>query len=522
MSTIIGERNLSDLEEAAKKHLWLHFTPHSNYFKDENPEDMQIIVRGEGSNVYTANGEKKIDAISGLFTVQVGHGRKELADAAHSQMMQLDYFPLWSYAHPSAILLAEKLANYAPGDLNRVFFTTGGGEAVEMAWKLAKHYFKLTGQPSKYKVISRQYSYHGTTQGALSITGIPMARLPYGPLVPGGLKVPNTCFYRAPEHLRHSEVQFGIWAADRIEEIIQFEGPETVAAVFLEPLQNSGGCFPPPPGYLERVRQICDKYNVLFVADETITGFGRLGEMFACNRYNVVPDMICCAKGMSSGYAPIGALIASDKLFLPFKEPGNFMPHGFTFGGHPVSCAVALENLRIIEEELLLENVKSNETYFKQQLETLYDISLVGDVRGAGYFFGIELVKDKVTREMFNDEESHVLIRNFLSKKLFENGLYCRADDRGEPVVQLAPCLTTSREEIDEIITLLRKTLVQAADYMEELGFLSHSVEEISIHDANIVPPTLSVSTINLVLEKDELTKHNVMPRVLSSSHLVA
>lgn len=547
-TTNFDEKSLDHLQEVAKKHLWLHFTPHSNFFKDENPEDIPIIVKAEGHHVYTATGEKKIDGLAGLFTVQVGHGRRRLADAAHAQIMQLDYFPLWSYAHPGiyfvqllrlnknlffvgAILLAEKLANYAPGDLNRVFFTTGGGEAVETAWKLAKQYFRIKGQSQKFKVISRQFSYHGTTQGALAITGIPMAQQPYAPLVPGALKVPNTCWYRAPDHLRHSEAEFGLWAANRIEEMIQFEGADSICAVFLEPLQNSGGCFTPPPGYFKRVRQICTKYNVLLVIDETITGFGRVGEMFASTRYQIEPDMICCAKGLSSGYAPIGALIVSDKLFEPFQKEGNFMPHGFTFGGHPLSCNIALENIKIIEEENLILNVQRNESYFRAQLETLYDIRIVGDVRGAGYFFGIELVKNKRTREIFNDEESHVLIRGFLSKRLYENGLYCRADDRGEPVVQLAPPLTITRGDIDEIVDILRKTLNEACEFMELQGICIQDEDEVSVTSGDVSP--LSVGGIitgdsiplPVMMVKNiagPISKMEVLSRVMSNTNLAA
>lgn len=459
------EKELSDL---AKRHLWMHFTHHSNYYGD-NAVDIPIISKGQGCYVYTEDGKRKIDGLSGLFNVQVGHGRKELADAASAQMQQLEFFPLWSYAHPSAIRLAEKLASYAPGDLNRVFLTCGGGEAVETAWKLAKQYFKITGKGSKYKVISRDCAYHGTTQGALAITGIPVAQTPYVPLTPGGLRVPNTCFYRAPEHLQHDETAFGVWAADKIEQMILAEGAETVAAVFLEPVQNSGGCFLPPPGYWQRVRDICTRHQVLLVADETITAFGRMGEMFAVSSYGVVPDMITCAKGLSSGYCPIGALIVSDKLFEPFKRPGNFMPHGFTYGGHPVSCAVALRNLQIIEDDQLLQNVRDNTSYFRSQLETLLELDIVGDVRGGGYFFGVELVKDKATKEIFNDEESDKLVRGFLSPQLYRNGLYCRADDRGEPVIQLAPPLTIGRNEIDEIVKIVRKTLVEAMEFMKEM-----------------------------------------------------
>jgi adenosylmethionine-8-amino-7-oxononanoate aminotransferase len=419
-------------------------------------------VKGDGCYIWDDQGRRYIDGLAGLFVVQVGHGRKELAAAAAGQAEELAFFPVWSYAHPRAIELAERLAAYAPGDLNRVFFTSGGGEAVETAWKLAKQYFKMTGHPTKHKVISRSIAYHGTPQGALSITGIPPAKVPFEPLVPGGVKVPNTNFYRAPEEYRYDEKAFGLWAANRIAEAIEFEGPDSVAAVFLEPVQNSGGCFPPPPGYLERVREICDQYNVLFVADETITAFGRIGDMFAMNRFGVVPDMITCAKGMTSGYSPLGAMIASERLFEPFKHGSNAFLHGYTWGGHPVSAAVAMANLDIFEREGLNQHVVENEAAFRSTLEKLHDLPIVGDVRGAGYFYGIELVKDKHTRETFTEDEAERLLRGFLSKALFDNGLYCRADDRGDPVVQLAPALTIGQKEFDEIEQVLRQTLTEA------------------------------------------------------------
>jgi adenosylmethionine-8-amino-7-oxononanoate aminotransferase len=448
------------MADKARDHLWMAFTRHSHYY--DGSGHVPIIVRGEGAYIYDDQGKRYLDGLSGLFTNQLGHGRKEIGAAMAKQAEELAFFPTWSYAHPRAIELAEKLANYAPGELNRVFFTTGGGEAVETAWKLAKQYFKLTGQPTKYKVISRSIAYHGTPQGALSITGIPQLKSAFEPLVPGAVKVPNTNFYRAPDEYRHDEKAFGRWAADRIAEVIEFEGADTVAAVFLEPVQNSGGCFPPPPGYLERVREICDEYDVLMVADETICAFGRIGDMFAMNRFGVTPDIITCAKGLTSGYAPMGAMIASDRLFEPFKTARNTFLHGFTWGGHPVSAAAALANLQIFEDEGINQHVLDNEPRFRQTLEKLTDLPIVGDIRGAGYFYGIELVKDKVTRETLNDDESERVLRGFLSKALFDAGLYCRADDRGDPVVQLAPPLIIGQTEFDEIEQILRSVLSEA------------------------------------------------------------
>ena len=393
------------LQRAAKDHLWMHFTRHSSF----DDHDVPVIVKGDGAYIYDAEGRRYLDGLSGLFVSQVGHGREELAQAAAKQARELAFMPIWSYAHPGAIELAERIAGYAPGDLNRVFFSTGGGESVETAWKLAKNYFKLTGKPMKHKVISRAIAYHGTTHGALSITGLPPLKEQFEPLVPSTFRVPNTNIYRAPIH-GDDPVAFGRWAADQIAVAIENEGPDTVAAVFLEPVQNAGGCFPPPPGYFQRVREICDEYDVLLVSDEVICAFGRLGHMFGAERFGYQPDMITCAKGLTSGYAPLGAMIASDRLMEPFLRDKNWFAHGYTFGGHPVSTAVAMANLDIFEREQLNQKVLSNEAAFLATLEKLKDLPIVGDVRGAGYFYGIELVKDQATKETFTHDECERLL----------------------------------------------------------------------------------------------------------------
>jgi adenosylmethionine-8-amino-7-oxononanoate aminotransferase len=448
----------SALQAAAKRNLWLHFTRMSSYAGGDVP----VIVRGSGQYVYDQSGKRYLDGLSGLFVSQVGHGRTEIAQAGARQGAELAYFPLWSYAHPRAIELAERLADLAPGDLNRVFFTTSGSEAVESAWKMAKQYFATIGQPGRYKVISRDLAYHGTSMGALAITGLAAIKAPFEPLPAGGVRVPNTNFYRAPDFVAGDLEGFGRWAADEIERAILREGPETVAAVYLEPLQNSGGCFPPPPGYFQRVRQICDTYGVLLVSDEVICAFGRLGHYFGSLRYGYQPDVITFAKGVTSGYAPLGGMLVSDRLMEPFTEGTNTFLHGVTFAGHPVSCAVALANLDVFERENLLGNVQANEAAFRATLEKLLDLPIVGDVRGDGYFYGIEMVKDKATRETFNDEESERLLRGFLSQALFDAGLVCRADDRGDPVIQLSPPLTCTQEHFDEMEQILRAVLTKA------------------------------------------------------------
>src|SRR6202522_376182 len=347
MSSTIPEN--SELSDHARRDRWMHFAQMAVYEDHEVP----VMVRGEGAYVWDQHGKRYLDGLAGLFTSQIGHGRTELGEAASKQASELAYFPLWTYAHPRAVELAERVASLTPGDLNRVFFTTGGSEAVESAWKLARQYFRIMGQPQRTKVISRSIAYHGTSMGALSITGIPELRTPFEPLVPGAIKVPNTNFYRA-ELFADDEIAFGRWAADEIERAIEREGSDTVAAVFIEPVQNAGGCFPPPPGYFERVREICDRHGVLLVSDEVICAFGRLGEWFGSARYGYQPDIITIAKGLTSGYAPLGAMIVNDRVAEPFLRGTSNFTHGFTFAGHPVCCAVAMANLDVFESDDIL------------------------------------------------------------------------------------------------------------------------------------------------------------------------
>ena len=446
------------LSERARRHLWMHFSNMGTYSEDV---EVPIMVRGEGAYVYDSRGKRYLDGLSGLFTSQLGHGRRDLAEAARNQAETLGYFPLWTYAHPAAIDLAERIAGLTPGGLDRVFFTTGGSEAVESAWKLARQYHRLRGDHGRYKAISRDIAYHGTTMGALTITSVIPYRTPFEPLVPGAVKVPNTNFYRARDHA-DDEAAFGIWSADQIEDAILREGPETVAAVFLEPVQNAGGCFTPPPGYFQRVREICDRHGVLLVSDEVICAFGRLGEWFGSGKYDYTPDMITCAKGITSGYAPLGALIVSDKVAEPFFKEDNTFLHGITFAGHPVSCAVALKNIEIFENEHVLEHVRELEPYFRSGLDSLRELPIVGDVRGTGFFWGIELVRDQGTRESFHGEAAERLLRGYLSPELFHRGLICRSDDRGDPVVQVAPPLICEKAEIDFIVDTLREVLGEA------------------------------------------------------------
>ena len=434
-----------DLQTAARRHLWGHFTHLSGFQRAPLP----IITHGEGNYIFDHNGHRLLDGLSGLFTVQVGHGRRELAEAATQQAATLGYFPLWSFGHEPAIRLAARLAELAPGDLNRVFYTTGGGEAVESAWKLAVQYFAAIGQPLRRKVISRHYAYHGTTLGALSITGIPSIKNPWEPLLPGAVKVANTNSYRCGMCAAAGTCTLA--CADDIEARIVMEGPDTVACVILEPVQNTGGALVPPAGYWQRVREICDRYGVLLVSDEVICAFGRLGYWFGCERFDYQPDMITFAKGVTSGYAPLGGVIVSDRLAAPFLEDGRVFLHGLTFGGHPVSCAVALANIELIEREDLLGNVRRNEVAFDKVMARVAALPIVGEVRGCGYFRVAELVKDKERRTTFTDEECDWLLRGALSPALYRAGLFCRADDRADPVVVLAPPLTCGVSELQFI-----------------------------------------------------------------------
>ena len=450
----------ASMQELAKRHLWMHFTRMGAFADHEVP----IIVRGEGAYVYDEHGNRYLDGLSGLFCVNVGHGRAELGEAAARQVSELDFYIIWSYAHPRAIELATRIASLTPGDLNRVFFTSGGSEAVESAIKLARAYHQRTGNPRKTKFVSREVAYHGTTLGALQVTGIPALRTDFEPLVPGGIKVPNTNEYHWPAG------RDPLWAADRIEEAILFEGPETVAAVILEPLQNAGGCIPPQDGYFQRVREICDRYEVLLVSDEVICAWGRLGHWFGCERYGYQPDMITTAKAMTSAYAPMGALIASDRVYEPFAHGKESFTHGFTFAGHPVAAAVGLANIDVFEREDLCGHVLRKQGELRAMLESLRDIPIVGDVRGDGFFQAIELVRDQETKRGFTDEESEWLLRGFLSGELYRRGLICRADDRGDPVIQLAPTLVCDTEQFDEIESVLRPVLEEAWTRVERRG----------------------------------------------------
>jgi adenosylmethionine-8-amino-7-oxononanoate aminotransferase len=475
MSITQSATSADELRRMANEHLWLHFT---NMAAQKPP----IIVRGDGCYLEDADGKRYLDALAGLFSVNLGYGfGEEIGQAALDQMRELPFYTNWTYAHPRAIELAAEVASLAPGDLNRVFFVSGGSEAVESAWKLARQYYqvrdgvheaegvdpghRIPGQDGsrgshKYKAIARNVAYHGTTFGALSINGVRELRTPFEPLVPEVRHVSNTNRYHRPPE--ETEEAFTAFLLDELERTIEEMDPATVCLIHMEPIQNAGGPFIAPAGYWQGVRALCDKYDILLSADEVITGFGRVGHWFASERYDIRPDIITCAKGLSSSYAAIGAVVATDRVMEPFLSASSMYTHGITFGGHPVMSAIALKNIEIMKRERIMEHVLANEAAFRSTLEQLLDLPIVGDVRGTGYFYALELVKNKETRETFSDEECNTLLRGFLSPKLFERGLICRADDRGDPVVQISPPLIATQAEFDEMTGILGETLAEA------------------------------------------------------------
>jgi adenosylmethionine-8-amino-7-oxononanoate aminotransferase len=444
---------VTDLRAGARDHLWLHFTRMHEY---EPP----VIVRGEGCYLWDDEGKRYLDALAGLFSVNIGYSYgEEIGQAALAQMRELPFYTNWSYAHPRAIELGARLAELAPPNINRAFFVSGGSEAVESAWKLARQYHAARGE-RRWKAVSRRTAYHGTTMGALSINGIPALRTPFEPLVPDVVHVRNTNRYHRPPE--ETEEEFTAFLLNDLEESIEQAGPDTVAMVIFEPVQNAGGSFTPPAGYFQGVRALCDHYGILLCADEVITGFGRLGDWFGSLRYDIRPDLITCAKGLSSSYASIGAVLVADRVYDAFSDEKAMYAHGITFGGHPVGCAIALKNLEIMERDGIVVGVANQEDAFREQLAQLLELEIVGDLRGAGYLWAIELVKDKETRETLDEDESETLLRGFLSPALFEHGLICRADDRGDPVVQISPPLVAGPQEFGEIVGILGEVLTHA------------------------------------------------------------
>lgn len=446
------------LQRAIADNVWLHFFQMGHLAS--TTARPTVLVRAEGSRVYDQDGTEYIDALAGLFCVNAGYGRREIVEAMTAQLLTIPYVSPFSFPSEPLIELSAKLAELSPmGPQTRTLFTTGGSDAVEAALKLAKVYQRRRGYADRTKTISRRVAYHGTSMGALSVNGLTGVRNGFGPLVPGARHVPlpheYRCGYCAQAGRCHGA------CADEVERLVEFEGPETIAAIIMEPVQNSGGAIVPPPGYLRRVREICDHYGIVLIADEVICGFGRVGAWFGSTALDVVPDVMTCAKGITSGYAPLGAVMARREIADAFlgDEADKFV-HGVTFGGHPASCAAALANIAIIEREELCERSATLGAYMMRELRAALGAHPnVGDIRGKGLFMALELVRDQQGMEPL--EEPNLMA--WLSEQFKRRGLICRADDRLDPVIQLAPPLTISQDDADQIVAIV-------ADVIHALG----------------------------------------------------
>jgi adenosylmethionine-8-amino-7-oxononanoate aminotransferase len=450
-----------ELQQSARDHLLLHFSK-------QGVDDLLVLERGEGPYVFDTTGKQHIDALSSLFCSQIGYSYgEEMAAAAAAQLTTLAFNTNWGTAHPAAIELAEKLASVAPGGLEHVFFTSGGSEAVESAWKLAREHFLAIGQPQRKKAIARHIAYHGVTLGALSFTGVPKFKEPFAPAPIDVTHVSNTNMFRGgPDGGRVTdEAAYTDQLLREIETAIIAAGPDEVALIIAEPVQNAGGCLVAPEGYWKGLRALADKYGALLMADEVICGCGRLGEWVATGREGIVPDLVSLAKGLTSAYAAMGAVIAHERVVEPIAATGAVVRHGITFGGHPVSAAIALKNMEIFERDGVLENVRNLTPYLREQLSTLLELPIVGDVRGDGFFWAMELVKDD-DNTRFDQAERDSLLRGFLPARLREAGIIARADDRGDSVLQIAPPLISDTGVLDEIVSRLHDVLSDAGVHM--------------------------------------------------------
>jgi adenosylmethionine-8-amino-7-oxononanoate aminotransferase len=442
-----------ELQVAANEHLLQHFAK-------QRIKDLLVLERGEGPYVFDTQGKRYIDALSSLFCAQIGYSfGEEMAAAAATQLTTLAFNTNWATAHPPAIELAERLADAAPEGMTRVFFTSGGSEAVEAAWKLVREHFYAIGQPQRTKAIARDTAYHGVTLGALSFTGVQRFKDPFGPPPIDVTHVSNTNAYRAPD--RHDPAAFCSRLLAEVEDAILTAGKDEVALIIAEPVQNAGGCLMPPPGYWKGLRALADKYGALLMADEVITGCGRFGEWFAIAREGISPDLISIAKGLTSAYAAMGAVIAAERVVAPIIERDAVLRHGITFGGHPLSAAIALKNMEIFEREGVLQNVRSLASHLAEQMDTLRSLPIVGDVRGGGFFWAVEMVADSEGTRL-DQSQRDLLIRGFLPGRLREAGLIARADDRGDAVIQIAPPLISDASLLDEIVARLGDVLSDA------------------------------------------------------------
>ncbi|WP_330286822.1 aminotransferase class III-fold pyridoxal phosphate-dependent enzyme [Streptomyces sp. NBC_00576] len=450
-----------ELSATAARHLLLNMTPNGSL--GQEGENLFVVQRGEGPYVDDANGRRYIDGLSGLYCCQLGYSYgPEFAEAAAKQLRELCFSPLWSCsAHPTAIELAERLSLIAPVGIEHTFFSGGGAEAVETAWKMARRYHSLRGEPGRVKAISRRGAYHGLTVGALSLTDDPGLTDPYGPPAIDTRFVSNTNrFGLAPEFADDRAYTAHLLA--ELEAEILAEGPETIAMLIAEPVQNRGGCITPPVGYWEGLRALADRFGFLLVADEVITAFGRLGEWFGGDRYGARPDMVTVAKGITAGYAPMGATLVSGRVVEVINRPGAVLNHGYTFAGHPLSAAIALRSLEIMERDRVLDNVRGLQDHLAGRMASLADLPIVGDVRGAGFFYACELVGD-LDGGGFSDRARADLVVDLIPRRLREAGLLARVYNRSAPLVQIAPPLISDRLLLDRIADILADTLVEAS-----------------------------------------------------------
>lgn len=438
--------------QAATDHLWLHASP---WQAITTCADRRVLVSGHGCTVVDATGREYLDALSGLWLVNVGHGRQEIADAMARQAHTLAYASASRAVTLPAVQLATLLAHLAPGDLSSVLFSSGGSEAVESALKITRQYHVLRGEPERYKVIARRGSYHGATYGAMSVSGTPSSVDPYySPLLPGTLTVSAPYCYRCDYRKTYPACE--VYCVDAIADLLVYENPRTVAAVIAEPISAACGVVVPPPDYLPRLREICDRHGVLLIFDEVITGFGRTGTMFAAEHWGVVPDIMTVAKGLSSGYAPIAATICRTAIAQQFQGgAGHALAHLLTFGGQAVACAAALANIAIIIEERLIDNAAQQGQYLLAQLQALATRHpVVGEVRGLGLLCALELVKDRRTREPFDGAGPEVAQ---LLDILADLGMLTRADTN----LYLAPPLCIQRQDIDRLLAIVDEGLTR-------------------------------------------------------------
>lgn len=439
--------NTSELVERDLAHL-LHPVTNLRRHRKQGPV---ILARGEGVHVWDTDGKQYIDGFAGLWNVNVGHGRQELAEVAHEQMTELAYQPtFYGLSTPPAIELATRLAEIVPG-LNYFHLTSGGSESNETAFKIARYYWSLSGQPQKVKIISRQSGYHGVAMGALAATGMPAYHNDFGPLTPGFVHISAPDPYRIGAGL--SEDAFVARLASELEELIEYEGAETIAGFIGEPVQGAGGVVVPPARYWDTIIPILKRHNILLIADEIITGFGRLGTMFGMQYYKFQPDIISLAKGITSGYIPLGAVGISDPIMERISEPDRLFMHGFTYSGHPVACAVALRNIAIVEDEKLADNAAARGTQLEAGLAPLLDHPRVGIVRVKGLMARVDVVMDKTTRQKYTPEYE---LGYRIQAATRSRGLIVRASDEG---ITVSPPLTISEEETATMIAIIGEAL---------------------------------------------------------------